>query len=347
MLAAGTTETATIDGISAAGASPEVMVQTPSADAELLAYGSPVHTGLVPVSPSGCPTPAMITRAVREVCGFEFATIDAGLAVPTAAPTIDVGAVPGADIREPTAVREATEIFEQGQALGASIPDEEFLVAETIPGGTTTAMGVLEALGEHSTVSSSLPENPIALKREVVEEALDASGLDPGDCAEDPISAIEAVGDPVLAAVAGLTTGAARRGADVTLAGGTQQLAAAALVRHAGVDEPLTVATTSYVAEDESAAVSDLASDLDVSLTVTDPGFAGQDHVAMDRFEAGEAKEGVGMGGALALAESADALAAVREQFRTIYDRLVEDVADIVESQTDDDDHDQEDRDAA
>ena len=39
ILAAGTTETALIDGISAAGALPELMVHTPSADAEIVAYG--------------------------------------------------------------------------------------------------------------------------------------------------------------------------------------------------------------------------------------------------------------------------------------------------------------------
>lgn len=322
ILVAGTTETAKIDGISAAGATQELLAQTPSADAELLAYGSPVLTDLVPVSPSGCPTPAMVTRALREVRGFDLTTVDAGLAAPTAAPTVESGTAPGRDIREPTAVPSAETVFERSHTLGASLPDDDLLIAETIPGGTTTALGVLAALGERATVSSSLPENPVARKRAVVESALAASDLEPGDCAGDPIGAVEAVGDPVLAAVAGLVSGATERDADVTLAGGSQQLAAAALARHAGCEAALTVATTSYVAEDDSAAVRALAADLEVALTITDPGFADCEHVAMERFEAGEAKEGVGMGGALALAARADALASVRDQFRTVYDRL-------------------------
>jgi uncharacterized protein (TIGR00303 family) len=326
MLAAGTTRTATIDGISAAGVDPAVMAHTPSADAELLTYGELVHASVLPVSPTGCPTPAMVTRAAREHLGFDVTTIDAGLTEPTAAPTVDIGASPGDDVRKPTAVSDAAELFERSRTLGTQLSDDALLIAETIPGGTTTALGVLEALGERATVSSSLPDNPLELKSEVVAAGLETSGLAPGDCEGTPIAAIEAVGDPVLAVVSGLTIGAIERGATVTLAGGTQQLAAAALVRHHGFDPggDLSVATTSYVAEDESAAVSELAADLDVSLTVTDPGFATaeRDHVAMARFEAGEAKEGVGMGGALALADDGGDLATVRRRFTALYDRL-------------------------
>ena len=66
VLCAGTTRTAEIDGISAAGADPELMAHTPSADGEILVYGRPVRAPVVPVSPTGCPTPAVVTRAVVE-----------------------------------------------------------------------------------------------------------------------------------------------------------------------------------------------------------------------------------------------------------------------------------------
>jgi NaMN:DMB phosphoribosyltransferase len=131
------------------------------------------------------------------------------------------------------------------------------------------------------------------------------------------------MGDPVLAAVAGFTAGALEGNIDVTLAGGTQLLAAAALVRAAGVTDPLSLATTSFVAEDvPTLAASTDALALDV--TVTDPAFA-EDHLGMERYLAGEGKEGVGMGGALALADEADALPTVRERVRTVYDRVVTD----------------------
>lgn len=321
VVVAGTTRTARIEGISAAGADPDLMVHTPSADVEIVEYGRPVRAPVVPVSPSGCPTPAVVTRAVRELLGFDVTVVDAGLARPTGAPTVDVGAAPGGDVRDAEPVPAAPDAWRAALEFGRALPDEEVFVAETVPGGTTTALGVLRALGEDAAVSSSLPENPRALKREVVEAGLDASDLREGDAAGEPVRAVRRMGDPVLATVAGLAAGAAESGIDVTFAGGTQLLAAGALVRHAGVDAPLGLSTTSFVAED--VAVERAARSLDLDPAVTDPGFDAADHVAMDRYVAGEAKEGVGMGGALALADRADALPDARERVVDVYDRLL------------------------
>lgn len=325
VLAAGSTETAAIDGISAAGATPELLAHTPSADAELLAYGQPVRTSVVPVSPTGCPTPAALTRAAREVVGFPLTVVDAGLAARTGAPTVSVGAQAGSDIRTQDPVPTAPGAFAAAREFGRAIPDSEIMLAESIPGGTTTALGVLRALGEHGAVSSSLPTNPIERKETVVEEALAASSLDAGGAAGEPKVALRRMGDPVLAVVAGLAKGALETDTAVTLAGGSQQLAVAAVLRHAGVEAPLSLATTSYVAADDSAAVESLADSLEVDMTVTDPNFAAVDHPATDAYEAGEAKEGVGMGGALALAARVGQVEAVRDRFVALTDELVDD----------------------
>ncbi|WP_049921481.1 nicotinate mononucleotide-dependent phosphoribosyltransferase CobT [Halopiger djelfimassiliensis] len=321
LLSAGTTETALIDGISAAGAAPELMAHTPSADAEILVYGEPTAAPVTPVSPTGCPTPAAVTRAVREIVGFDPVVVDAGLAKPTAAPTVDLGAKPGADVREREAVPDAAAIFDRARDYGAGLPDDELVIGETVPGGTTTALGVLTALGEPTTVSSSLPENPIERKRRVVDDGLAASDLEPGDCEGDPLAAIRAVGDPVQPAVAGIAAGALESGADVTLAGGTQMVAVAAVVRHVGVADPLSIATTSFVADEQGDRLRDACDRLDCSLTATDPGFDGRDHVAMARYCAGEAKEGVAMGGALACVPDGE-MPAVRDRFETVCARL-------------------------
>lgn len=322
---AGSTETARIDGISAAGATPVAMAHTPSADLEIVTYGQPVDTPVVPVSPSGCPTPAVVTRAVAELLGFEQIAVDAGLARSTSAPTVSMGVAPGRDVREATPVPDAAHAFETARGLGRQLPDAKLIVGETVPGGTTTALGVLTALGERPMVSSSLPENPVVLKETVVETALDASGLSAGATAGDPVETLRCMGDPVLATVCGLVVGATESGSDVTLAGGTQMAAAAALVRHAGVDVPLSLATTVFVAEDESIAIETLATDLSLDVTITDPGFDRLDHPATNAYVAGEAKEGVGMGGALALADRAGLpMATVRERVVEVYDRLLE-----------------------
>ena len=326
VLVAGNTETASIDGLSAAGASPELARHTPAADAEVLAFGRIVRAPAVPVSPTGCPTPALVTRAVADLVDLGPIVADAGLAAPTAAPTTDLGGAPGRDVREHVAVPDAGAIVAAAREVGASLPGEEMFVAETVPGGTTTALGVLRALGEPHGVSSSLPKNPMDRKRAIVDAGLDASGLEAGDCSDAPVEAVRSVGDPVQAGVLGLVLGAVDAGVRVTLAGGTQMVAAGALLRHAGVDAPLSLATTSFVAADPAADVEAAARSLDLDPMVTDPGFGGVDHPAMAAYVRGEAKEGVGMGGALTLADREGVpMAAVRDRLETRYAELVED----------------------
>ncbi|ELY71569.1 hypothetical protein C490_04942 [Natronobacterium gregoryi SP2] len=320
ILPAGTTETALIDGISAAGAAPDLMEHTPSADVEILEYGRPTAAPVTPVSPTGCPTPAAITRAVREVVGFDLVVVDAGLAQPTNAATVDLGIEPGNDIREAEAVPDAAAIYDRAHGFGASLPDEEVVIGETVPGGTTTALGVVTALGESAGVSSSLPDNPIERKQQVVDEALAASDLEKGDCADEPLSAIQAAGDPVQPTVAGIAAGALESGAEVTLAGGTQMVAVAAVLRHAGIDAPLSIATTSFVADGQDD-LEETCEHLNCALTVTDPGFDRRDHCAMERYCAGEAKEGVAMGGALSLVPDGR-MDEVRDRVETVCARL-------------------------
>jgi uncharacterized protein (TIGR00303 family) len=325
VLVAGTTRTAAIDGISAAGADPDAMAHTPGADAEILTYGEPVRAPVVPVSPTGCPTPAVVSRAVRELLGFDVTVVDGGLAEPTGAPTVTVGASPGGDVRDQDPVPAAQGLVAAASQFGRRLPAERVLLAETIPGGTTTALGVLRALGVEVTVSSSLPDNPLALKTEVVEDGLAASDVEPGGAAGEPDVALRRMGDPVLATMTGLVQGLAATDTDMTLAGGTQLLAVAAAARHYGVEAPLTLATTSFVADDDDVDLRATADALDVDLTVTDPGFERADHPSMDPYVAGEAKEGVGMGGALALAEARGVpMARVRERVLTVYDRLLD-----------------------
>lgn len=324
VVVAGSTATAGIEGISAAGADADAMRHTPAADLEILAYGRPTGAPVVPVSPTGCPTPAIVTRAVRELLDLPLVAVDAGIARSTYAPTVDLGGRPGRDVREPPAVPDARKVFDAGREFGASLADSELLVGETVPGGTTTALGVLTALGHRPRVSSSLPDNPIELKREVVARGLEAAAVQPP--VDDPIAAIHAVGDPVLAGLAGILVGATETGTPVTLAGGTQLVAAAALARAAGVSRRLALATTTYIAADDGAGLSAHAAELDLDLTVTDPGFGAVDHPAAEAYVAGEAKEGVGMGGALAVAERAEIpMARVHERVVALTDRLLSD----------------------
>lgn len=69
----GSTRTAAIRDKSAAGAKPALMVHTPVADAEILEYGRTVRSPVVPVSATGCPTPAVIGLTAAQMTGLNLA----------------------------------------------------------------------------------------------------------------------------------------------------------------------------------------------------------------------------------------------------------------------------------
>jgi len=87
--------------------------------------------------------------------------------------------------------------------------NDHLFIGESTPAGTTTALGVLTAMGYDGNrkVSGSMPENPHDLKMEVVSDGLKAAGFEAGDLAHDPLKAVEVVGDPMIPAVAGIAAG--------------------------------------------------------------------------------------------------------------------------------------------
>ena len=62
-LVVASTDTAEIEGISAAGATPFMRRYTAALDAEYLLYGRPLSMPDVPRNPSGPPSPVLISRA--------------------------------------------------------------------------------------------------------------------------------------------------------------------------------------------------------------------------------------------------------------------------------------------
>jgi NaMN:DMB phosphoribosyltransferase len=87
----------------------------------------------------------------------------------------------------------------------------------------------------------------------------------------------------------------------LVLAGGTQMLAVAALMKSLSIPLPL-IATTVYVRDDPSANFSELASRIGVPVAYVDPGFGDLGHAGLARYCIGEVKEGMGAGGAMFLA---------------------------------------------
>lgn len=299
----GTTDVSLIPGISIAGPSPEATHYTPALDVEYLLTGRPKTLDAVPVTPDGIPTPAVVTRALTR--DLPKLVVDAGSRIPPRVPRVVLGGVPGGDIRQGAMPREAAEeIAAGGRLLGRQLaPLGRVVIGESIPGGTTTAMAILLALGYNAwgRTSSSSPDNPKELKIKVVRDAL--ARISPP---LDAITAAAEVGDPVHLAVASIALGVVEGGGEVILAGGTQMAAAAALYKALGGDmERLAVATTRWIVEDKSADFLGLMREVGVRrIYISKTSFATSRCRGLRAYERGYVKEGVAMGYALWHAET-------------------------------------------
>ncbi|NPE30435.1 TIGR00303 family protein [Methanococcoides sp. SA1] len=300
----GNTETAYIEKLSAAGKTAKLTDYTPTGDAELVETGGIISTPVIPMTPPyNTPTPGLITRASLQLSGVPHLFVNSGLKIPPKVPFEDMGARYGEDIRNDVAVHDVEGIIKAALSVGERVRDDHdmFVIGESIPAGTTTAMGVLDALGYDSNVSSSSSENPVELKRRVVKEAMDASGIISGGLKGDPMRAIACLGDPMMPAVAGLVSGL--KGKRVILAGGTQMAAVYAFMKHMGTDlSNVSIVTTSYVANDETANFNEIIEALEADMFAIDPRFGNSSHKGLRQYELGYVKEGVGAGGALYLA---------------------------------------------
>ncbi|MFZ3169880.1 MAG: TIGR00303 family protein [Candidatus Methanoperedens sp.] len=292
------TETAKIPNISAAGKSPELTDFTPAADAELVETGNAISINEPAMTPSGAPSPAVLTRASMLLTGIPCIFINSGLRVRPMIPTIDLNTHPGGDIRKGHAVVDALDIFNKSKSLGEKLGQlSDFVfIGESVPGGTTTAMGVLRALGYDGKVSSSFPKNPLQIKNKVVEEAMKNSGISFGSLRNSPLNAVESLGDPMMAAAAGLVGGLNKK---TVLAGGTQMVSVLSVIKHLGLVRDVSIATTRYVADDKSANFRGMTEILGYESFAADPGFGNSRRKGLRMYENGDVKEGVGAGGAM------------------------------------------------
>ncbi|MEA2642754.1 MAG: hypothetical protein QOF51_4148 [Chloroflexota bacterium] len=302
------TETALIPGISAAGATTELIPFTAAADAEVLAYGTARCVPGVPSNPLGPPGPALITRAALELASIPHLVVDAGCRIAPDAPSVQLGCQPGGLITNGHAVPNAAALFAAGHALGQRLGRTHpyLVIGESVPGGTTTALALLRALGiaADGRVSSSMAENAHASKTALVDRAMQHLDLDA--VTQDPLAAVATLGDPMQATVAGLASGCLDADTPLLLAGGTQMIAVLALLRRLATlqraPDPsgrIAVATTRWVVEDPRADAIGLQREVGPDpLLATALSFAHARHAGLRRYEEGLVKEGVGAGGA-------------------------------------------------
>jgi len=331
----GHTDTCLLPGISSAGVSEELRPYTPAADAEVVLLGTPTCLPRLPSNPLGAPGPAGITRAALRLAGLSANFVGAGLRIWPEPTVLRASERPGSSIEQGgPAVTDARGLFELGLRLGheSAAAAPYVVIGESVPGGTTTALAVLLALGyaAEGRVSGSMPGNAHLLKSRVAHTALEQAGLTPGSVQLDPLEAIRLVGDPMQPVAAGMALGATRAGRDVLLAGGSQMVGVAALIRALGGEaalERVAVGTTRWVAEDPSADVAGLAREIDprLALLAANLDFSDSRHAGLREYERFAVKEGVGAGGACiaALLASGESMQRLLGVIDAVYDELL------------------------
>jgi len=298
------TKVSTIPGISIAGANPDATLYTPALDVEYLVLGSPKTMNTIPVTPEGLPTPAVISRTCLKILGIPLIVVDAGSFVEPRIPHIDLDgrSVGGRiDVEDALPYSSARALYESAKTLGLMLGSRDvfLVVGESMPGGTTTAMSIMEALGFRAVgrVSSAAPRNPHRLKEEVFRAALRRTGL--SIPVSDVFEAVSRLGDPLHISIAGFVEGALERGSFVMLAGGTQMASVLAILRRLNAElRDIVIGTTRWIVEDRQSDLVGLVRDIAPSVPVvyTKLSFASSRFPGLRAYEEGYVKEGVGAG---------------------------------------------------
>ena len=253
-------KTSEVKGISAAGLTPSSRRYTALADAEFLLKGPLKKLKWdLPKLNAGF-SPALISYVGSKFLNINPLIISVGLFNEPTFQHINFETPsqgPAECLKNGNAMKidRVRFLWEEGLSMGKEMT-QPLLLAECVPGGTTTAQAVMNGLGisVEDLMGSSIINPPIDLKRNLVEE-----GLRNADLGENPLSqnVIAAVGDPFQPVAVGLILGAREVGLPVLLGGGTQMIAILSLALRAIKPSKrsyflsgVSIATTAWLAED-------------------------------------------------------------------------------------------------
>ncbi len=324
LLVLAATRTAEHEGISAAGSTAASRRYTALADAELLIHGPagqrrwplpPLPAGVSPALLSHVAarrlklTPQVAALGLDQKPDFQCLAIE----------PLDQG--PSACLSSGAAMplSRVQHLWREGELLGRRL-QRPLVLAECVPGGTTTAQAVLTALGVEVAhlISGSARQPPQQLKQALVTRGLQRASLGAAPSAEQILAA---VGDPFQAFTAGVLVGAVSAEQPLLLGGGCQMLAVLALAMQAlpasqreRLVAQVLIGTTGWLADEGAAAASQspfeglvdaTAGHVAAALSVLTCGvrFHNSAHQPLRDYERGYVKEGVGAGALLLLAQ--------------------------------------------
>ena len=310
------TDTSQIKGISAAGINAKSRRKTALADAELLLFGaSKDHKYKLPFLHAGV-TPALISYVCSQLIKSIPTVVPLGLDVKPSFGHIvveDQNLGPASSITTGKSMtrQRVLKLYNKGMAIGQSLK-EPVLIAESVPGGTTTAQAVMEAFGldVSDLVGSSLFKAPRELKRKVVQTALLNAKLKNNF---DSFDVLSSVGDPFQAFSMGLLIGSRLANQPVILSGGSQMIAVVLLAleyldpkKKKDFIMQVFIATTGWLLNDNSFInLLDLINkkhNVNLIGLASPLNFKYSQYKELKDYELGHVKEGVGAGGLSILA---------------------------------------------
>ncbi len=287
VLLAGYTDISMVNGISSAGASPDMMKLTPVLDSEIIAAGRIISSDDPPMTPDGIPTPAIITRAALNLSGLNVLIVDAGLQVFPAVPFMYTGLGGARNPVSADALDRGERAFEYGRIIGKYL-DRSYstlILAESVPGGTTTAYLTLRSGGLSLDTSSSMPGDPRDLKEEIFRKSGSLM-------ISSPCDRIKKYGDYMMALSVSISS---EFSGTIIYGGGTQMGNVYDLDRRInGYNDKRYVSTTSWVMKHRPGTMHALVPD--DKLLVADLDFSGMNKTGLRKYEDGNVREGAGMG---------------------------------------------------
>jgi uncharacterized protein (TIGR00303 family) len=308
MLALSNAKTYEIEGITQAGIK-GMLNLTPALDSEFVAIGEVRCLKDIAQTPKGVPTPALLTRAVHLLSPYsDIELLNLGLEV---VPQLDYTTIYDFDIHPSNAIDkgasiDAQTIFEKGVQFGQNYKckNDYIILGESVPSGTTTANATALALGYDckDKFSSSFKNVPNDIKEKTISKAL--QNIDKDD---DIFAILGKVSDNMIIFNAGFILGI-NNTIPIVLAGGTQMASVLLVVNkilktmEGQINTSnLCLCTTSWVYHDKNSDIKGLIemSNLNISSYYADFDFSLSSHPALSLYDQGEAKEGVGAGGAL------------------------------------------------
>ena len=310
------TDTSQIKGISAAGINATSRRKTALADAEFLLFGASAdHKYKLPFLNAGV-TPALISYVCSKLISVSPIVVPIGInQKPFFSHLVveDPNLGPSSCLTTGKSMtrERVLNLYKKGIQIGKS-SKQPILIAESVPGGTTTAQAVMEAFGLNvsNLVGSSLFIAPRELKRKVIKTGLENANL---KSKFDSFDVISSVGDPFQAFSMGLLIGTRLANQPVVLSGGSQMLAVILLAlefldyrNKKDFIKKVFIASTGWLVNDNS--ISDLLDLINekhnvnlVCLSIP-LNFNSSKYKELIDYELGHVKEGVGAGGISILA---------------------------------------------